>query len=261
MNLPFVNSFQSEWLKTRRSLSAWLVVVGSLFTPAIIVIARLVHRDKLPGIYAADDFWSLLWRSSWESMAVFFLPMGAILATSLMTQIEYKNNTWKHVHTLPLSLTTIFFSKLAVILLLLVQFLILFSVGIYLAGVIPCLLVGGVPYPSAPIPHGLFLKEDGLFFIDCLPIVALQYLISLRFRNFLVPVGAGFVIWVGALAALSWKFSYVVPYTYCMINYLKAKPGGKIAIPDLNFHAVAVGYFLLFTIAGYGLFALKKEKG
>ena len=37
----------------------------------------------------------------------------------------------------------------------------------------------------------LFLKEDALYFIDCLPIVALQYLISLRFKNFLVPVGAG----------------------------------------------------------------------
>ncbi len=261
MNLPFTNSFQSEWLKSRRSLSSWLVVVGGLFTPSIVIIARLVRREKLHEIYAAEGFWTLLWKNSWESMAIFFLPMGAVLATSLITQIEYKNNAWKQVHALPMSTATIFFSKFAVILLLLVQFLVLFNLGIYLSAVIPYLLVAGVPYPRAPIPFGSFLNEDGMFFIDCLPIVALQYLISLRFRNFLVPVGVGFVIWVGALAALSWRYNFLVPYTYCMVDFLKDSSGGKVAIPDINLHAIAIGYFLLFTVAGYWLFAAKKEKG
>jgi len=261
MNLPFVNSFQSEWLKSRRSLSSWLVVVGGFFTPSIVTVARLVRHQNLAAVYGADGFWALLWRNSWESMAIFFLPMGAILATSLITQIEYKNNAWKQVHAMPVSITTIFLSKFAVILLLVAQFLLLFNVGIYLSALIPYLLVAGVPYPTAPIPFGMFLREDGLFFLDCLPILALQYLISLRFKNFLVPVGVGFVIWVGALAALSWKFSYLVPYSYCMVDYLTANPDGKVAIPSVNIHDFAIGYFLLFTVAGWWLFATKSEKG
>ena len=261
MNTSFIHSFQSEWLKKRRSLASWIVITGGFFTPLIIIIARLVQHNKLIPVYSDDHFWPLLWKNAWESMAIFLLPLGVILSTSLITQIEYKNNTWKQLHTMPLSLTTIFLAKLSVILLMMLQFFILFNIGIYLSAVIPYLLVSGVPYPKTPIPAGLFLKENILFFIDCLPIIALQYLISLRFKNFIVPVGAGFMLWVGALASLSWKFGYIIPYTYCAFNYLKDSTGGKLRIPTVNIHYMAIGYFVVFTVAGYILYITKTEKG
>jgi hypothetical protein len=257
----FVHAFQGEWLKKKRSLASWLVVVGGVFTPAMIILARLIYRERLPQIYAADGFWTLLWKNSWESMAIFFLPMAAILATSLITQIEFKNNAWKQVHALPIGLATIFFSKLVVVLLMMAQFLIVFNAAIYLSAVVPYLLVSGVPYPKHPIPYAGFLKESLLYFVDCLPIVAAQYLISLRFRNFLVPVGVGFVAWVLALGVLRWKFGYLVPYTYCMFNYLKNEPVTKAVMPTVNFHWFAIGYFVLFTVLGFILFATKREKG
>jgi hypothetical protein len=126
-----VRCFQSEWLKKKRSLGSWLIVVGALFTPTIIVVARMAHRSKLPALYAASDFWTSYGRSSWESMAIFFLPMAAILVTSLIVQIEYRNNAWKQVNTLPLSLTTIYFSELAVVLVLMAEFFVLFDVAVY----------------------------------------------------------------------------------------------------------------------------------
>ena len=259
--ISFIRSFQSEWLKTKRSLAFWMVVIGGFFTPAIIIVARLVNYAKLPEIYAAENFWNALWRNSWESMAVFFLPLGAILSTSLITQIEYKNNTWKQLHTLPISYATIYFSKLVVILVLMLLFFILFNIGIYLAAVVPYLLVSATPYPQQPIPIDLFLRENALYFVDCLPIVALQYLISLRFRNFLVPVGLGFVCWVGALGAVSWRFGYVIPYTYTMFNYLKDVEKTRAIIPDVNIHVLALCYFAVFTALGFVLYVTNKEKG
>ena len=259
--MSFIHSFKSEWLKKRRSLASWLVIIGGFFTPAIVIIARITHADRLPVLYSADGFWRLHWKNCWESMAIFLLPVGVIMATSLITQIEYKNNTWKQLHTLPLTLTTIFFSKLAVIVMMMVQFFILFNVGIYLSAVIPYLLFSEVPYPKDPIPLDFFLRENGLYFIDCLPIIALQYLISLKYRNFLVPVGAGFLFWIGALGSLSWKYGYIVPYSYCMYNYLKGETVTKAAIPALNIHLLAFGYFVVITLLGYILYVTKKEKG
>lgn len=257
----FIHSFQSEWLKTRRSLALWMVVIGGFFTPAIIIVARLVNHAKVPELYATDNFWTLLWHNSWESMAIFFLPLGAILSTSLITQIEYKNNTWKQLHTLPLSYPTIFFSKLAVILALMLIFFILFNVGIYLSAVVPYLLISGTPYPVQQLPYGFFLNENMLYFIDCLPIVALQYLISLRFKNFLVPVGLGFVFWVGSLGALSWKFGYLIPYTYTMFNYLKDAEKTRAVTPEINIHLLAAAFFVVITAVSYVLYVTKKEKG
>ena len=257
----FINSFASEWLKTKRSLAFWMVVIGGFFTPTIVIVARLVIYKQVPALYAAEDFWNLLWKNSWESMAIFFLPLGAILSTSLIAQIEYKNNTWKQLHTLPLSYTTIFFAKLAVILVLMLQFFILFNIGIYLSAVVPYLLISGTPYPTQPLPYQHFLQQNLLYFVDTLPIVALQYLIALRFKNFLVPVGLGFVFWVGSLAALTWQYGYVIPYTYPMYNYLGSGVQTKAILPDVNIHWLAAGYFVVITAVSYVLYLTKKEKG
>jgi lantibiotic transport system permease protein len=261
MTAVFLHSFQSEWVKIRRSLAFWMVVVGAFFTPAIIIVARLVNYQTLPDVYSAQNFWDLLWRNSWESMAIFFLPLGAILSTSLIAQIEYKNNTWKQLHTLPLSYTTIFFSKLAVILVLMLLFFVLFNAGIYMAAMFPYLLIRGTHYPAEPLPYTFFLKENFLYFVDTLPIVALQYLISLKFRNFLVPVGLGFIFWVGALGALSWRFGYLIPYTYPMFNYLKAAEKSRAVTPELDIHLLAIGFFVLITVVSYVLYLTKKDKG
>jgi lantibiotic transport system permease protein len=261
MTNSFIHSFQSEWLKKKRSLSSWLVIIGAFFTPVIIIIARLIHHEQLASLYAKDNFWDQLWKSSWESMAIFLLPIGVVLATSLITQLEYKNNTWKQLHTLPLNFSTIFFSKLLLIIVMVLQFFILFNIGIYLSALIPYLLISGVPYPKAPIPFAAILKEDAYYFIDCLPIIALQYLISLRFKNFLVPVGIGFGLWIAALGALSWKFGYLIPYTYCPLNYLKNQTGGRAATPGINIHLLAVFYFAAISIVSYIMYLTKKEKG
>ncbi len=261
MIVTLSQAFASEWLKRKRSLASWLVLAGSVFTPAIVLVVRLVRHDGLAKLYAAPGFWDQLWKSSWESMAIFFLPMGAILAASLMAQIEFKNNAWKQVHALPLGMPTIFFAKLGVVLVMMAQFFVIFNVATYLSAVIPALLVRDVSYPAAPIPWLRFLRADALFYVDCLPIVAAQYLISLRYRNFLVPVGGGFMLWVGALASVSWKFGYIIPYTYPMLTYLKSSGSGKAVSPPVNIHLWALGYFVLFLVVGFGLFVTKREKG
>jgi hypothetical protein len=247
-------------LKTKRSLASWLVIAGAFFTPIIIIVARLAHYKQLPEIYRNPGFWNVLWHSCWESMAIFLLPFGLILATTLLTQLEFKNNSWKQVHVLPLTYTTIFTAKILVILLLVLQFFILFNLGYFLAAWIPYLLVSNVAWPLAEIPFTAMLRENGYFFIDSLPILALQFLISLKFKNFLIPIGVGFVFWLTALGTLSWKYGYWMPYSYGMYNFLKQN-SGRAATPEMNIHWMALGYTVFFTIISYILYIGKKEKG
>ena len=249
----FLDALWCEWLKRRRSLAAWLVVVGALFTPAQVVAVRLVRHEHLAALYTAPDFWTSLWRSSWESMAIFFLPMAAILATSLVVQIEVRNNAWKQVNALPLKPLTIYAAKLAVIVLMLAQFLILFVVGVGLSGLLPPLLLADVPYPVVP-PLAKFAGDAARYFLDGLPIVAAQYLMCVRFSSFLAPIGIGFLAWVGALAALSWPPVRFLPYAYPMLDYLHGQPAARTvaAAPDL--HAFALMWFAVLSAVGYGVF-------
>jgi len=252
-----IDSFLGEWLKRRRSAATTLVWAGAFFIPAIALIGRLDSLSTLATANAAPHVWEALYGRCWQFMGFFLLPMGVILATSLVTQLEFKNNTWKQVHTSPQPLTRVFWAKLAVIGTMLLQFFFLFNTGIYLVGVIPGLFISGVHYPAEPFPLLAFLKGNGYFFIDCLPIVALQYLVSLQFRNFLVPLGLGIALYVAGMMATLWKYGYIVPYAYCALNFTRKGVGaGKTA----NIHGWALAYFGLFTIVAYILYITKKDK-
>jgi len=261
MTASLVRVFHSEWLKRKRSFASSLIVGGSLFTPVIVAAVRLMRHRGLPAVYAADLFWQNLWRSCWESMAIFFLPLGAILATSLITQIEFKSNAWKQVHTLPVSTAAIFLSKLGVILVMMIEFLFLFNAGMYVSGIIPWLVVPGVPHPKGTFSSLPLLRENALYLIDCLPIVGAQYLMALRSQNVLIPIGIGFMAWVGALAAVSSKVAIWWPYSYTIIHYLSDKPKGAHFASYRELHWLAAISFVLLTAVSYVLFITKKERG
>lgn len=252
-----IRSFRSEWLKQKGSLASWLVIAGAFFTPAIIAAARLVRHRGLAAVAAAPDFWEKHWRSSWESMAIFLLPLGAVLATSLIAQLEFRNNCWKLLHTTPQRYGVIFAAKLAVVLVLMAEFLVLFNVGIYLSAILPGLL-WGAPWPREPIPHLSFLVDNLGYAVACLPIVALQFLLSLRFRNFLVSIGAGLGLWILSIAVLNWPYGRYVPYTYCSYHFLKDSPKITQVVQVVPY---ALTYFAVFIVAAYVLYARQEEKG
>jgi hypothetical protein len=256
----FLRALRSEWLKRRRSFASTLVLGGSLFTPLIVLGVRLVHYRALPRVYAAEAFWQTMWLDCWESMSVFFLPMAAIMATSLVAQIEFKSNAWKQVRTLPVSMAVIFTSKLAVILIMMVQFLILFSLGIYVSGTIPLLVVPGLPDARDSFWSLPLFRENALYLVDCLPIIAAQYLMALRSSNALMPIGVGFLAWVAAMAAVSSKFAVWWPYAYTILHYLNEVPKPRFASAHAS-HVPALLFFVAFTIAGYVLFVTKRERG
>ncbi len=258
--MKFINSFKSEWLKKKRSLASWLVIIGAFFTPTIVLLIRLKNHQALPKLNVAEDFWQKLWFTSWESMTILLLPMGIILATGLIAQIEYKNNAWKQLHTTPQSYTTIFFAKFFVILVMIFEVFVLFNLGFFLSAYIPSIIFSDVPFPTAPIPYQLILETNAKFFIECLPILALQYLLSLHYKNFLVPIGVGFIIWALGIGMVSWQYSYVFPYMQATVDFLVSSDNLKREIP-INLQLLSSIYFVIITIVSYILYATKTEKG
>lgn len=258
--MNFIHSFQSEWLKKRRSLASWLVIVGAFFTPTIVLLVRLKNYQALPKINATEDFWQKLWFTTWESMTILLLPMGIILATGLIMQIEYKNNAWKQLHTTPQNFSTIFFAKLLVILIMIIQVFVLFNIGFFLSAIIPSIIFSSVPFPNSPIPYQLFLETNAKFFIECLPILALQFLISLQYKNFLVPIGVGFILWALGIGMISWEYSYALPYMQATFDFLVSSGNSKRQAP-INLQLLAIIYFVVITAVSYFLYVTKNEKG
>lgn len=247
------HSYRSEWLKRKGSLAAWLVIVGALFTPSIQALIQIIRPAKTPARFAAPDFWTSYFQDTWQTMVSLLLPMGIILAVSLVAQLEYKNNTWKQLHATPQPYPVIFFSKLAVLLTMEVQLFLLFNIAIVLSAVITAAVLPSVTLPPGPIPVAHYLRESSLYFVYALPIVALQYLLSLLFRNFLVSIGTGLILLVTSLILLSWEHAYVFPYSYSMLYFLNR-------FPDLNLTAWAMGWAGILLMAAYVLYITKSDR-
>lgn len=249
----YVYSFGSEWLKKKRTAASFLTITGSMLIPLLIIIAR---TDSAAGLAAANlhpNSWETLFDRNWLLMGSLLLPMGIVLAASLVTQLEYRNNTWKQLFTTPQTLTTIFLAKLSVLLVMLIEFFLLFNVGIWLTGVLPGLILG-VPQPAEPFPWKTLWNTNARFFLDSLPILALQYGISLRIKNFLVPLGVGLGMYVASMIAVHWKYGYTIPYTYCAYEF--AGPAAAIH----HTHLWAAGNAAGFIGLAYLFYITRKEK-
>jgi hypothetical protein len=249
--MNYIYSLQSEWLKTKRSAASWLAIIGGFFVPLIYFIGFLKDNSSIN--HYEVNIWQQLFNQSWQNMATFLLPMGVILASSLITQLEYKNNTWKQVHVTPQTYTNVFMAKFSVILLMTIKFFIFFNIGMILSGLLPCLLIDH-QWPTENIPVMYFIKGNFNYFITCLPIIAIQYLISLTFKNFLVPIGIGLLGLVGSLIGLNWKYIFISPYSY---SALTIRPTNG----DINIYQFSIIYFILIMLVSYYLYISKKEKG
>lgn len=253
-----INSFSVEWMKKRKSLASWLVITGGFFVPLISTFIFIFYPKQLIALHSSGKFWILMFQKSWQLMAFMLLPMGIVLAVSLVTQLEFKNNSWKQLHTMPVTFSNIYLSKLMVLLLMLVQLFVLFNIGIYLSAVIPSIFNSSIPFPIHTIDVIYFIKENTNYFIICLPMIAIQYLIGLQFKNFLIPLSLGLALVIGGLIALSWEYIHTIPSAYTAVYFLQTKDNIN---PAHDIRLWALFYFALFVLLGYFLYVFKKEKG
>lgn len=249
--MTFLHALQAEWIKTKRIASNWLSLIGGLFIPLITTIIFFYKGTTINDL--GKYGWQQLFLGSWDKMAVFLLPMGMILAASLITQIENKNNTWKQVHATPHSFPTIFFSKFAVILLMTVKFFLYFNLGLILAAVIPTLFLEGT-LPQATFPFWDVLKVNGKIFLACMPILAFQYLLSLNFKNFLVPIGIGFLFLIGTLIGIGYKNLFFSPFAYTLFE-------GMHTPVTFDPRIYALVYMSLILAVAFVLYVRRKDKG
>jgi lantibiotic transport system permease protein len=257
----FFGSFRSERLKLRRSLLGWLIVLGGSFVPVIMLAVRIKRREQMFAMHQAGVFWEKHWTESWESISIMMLPLLVVLVTTLILQVEYRNNTWKQVHASPQAWVTIFSAKLAVTLVALVEIFVVINAGLYVAGALPSLLLGGAGPSTSPIPFALLATRNAVYLVECLPIVAIQFLLALRFRNFLVPVGVGAAGWIFSLVLINTRFNYLVPYNYTGIDYLVSTGHRTSQNLPASLWVLSCGAFVVITLASYVIYSRREDKG
>jgi hypothetical protein len=98
-------------------------------------------------------------------------------------------------------------------------------------------------------------------YVSILGISAIQYWLSLRFKNFIGPVGIGLALLVGSIIAMNyqWRHIYKYPYAFPSLSFDAIQKTGKVSAE--NHELYSIGYFVLFILIGFVDLKLRKEKG
>ncbi|MBB1284547.1 ABC transporter permease [Flavisolibacter sp. BT320] len=252
-------STQAELLKTKRTAAFWFSIFGAAFIPTILFIALLT--DGNAGKSLAADPWRKFFNMGWQILSVFLLPMYVILVTTLITQIEFRNNTWKQVFSSPQSVGTIYFSKALTIHLMILFTFLLFNLLMFLSAVMASLFKPQLTFLERSADWSLLARLNSKIYLSLLGISAIQYWLSLRFKNFIVPVGIGLALLISSIVALNlqWKHIAKHPYAFPAQTFDAIQKVGRPVVENHEWNSL--GFFAVFVLVGLLDLKLRKEKG
>lgn len=212
------NTLRAELLKTKGTAAIWLTLLAAVFIPFVNLIILTQRPDVMAPKFQTDP-WLTFMRANWKNVAAIILPMYVILITNLVIQIEYRNNTWKLVYTQPRSFANIFFSKFMVIHLFTINLLVLFNLSMIVSGLMVTAVNHRYVFNLSAFPTSLYLITCGRIYLGILTVSVVQYWLSLRFRNFVVPLGIGIGLWLAGIVLMDWDKIIYYPYMYATFMF------------------------------------------
>ena len=226
----FLLSLHSEYYKTRKTLAFWGAIILPLFLCTVVFVVYFLKADailKKIGAAPPDAIWGQYAFMIIGVMGTLLLPMYLIFMTYSVNNIEHKADTWKSIFSLPIPKWSIYFSKVTYTILLVALSMFLFvaftlGYGFLLNYLVPKyhLLDADLTKVSKAIAT-IYFK----LFLSSLGIISIQFLMSLVWKDFLKPMGIGFVLFVTSLIILQWEYSYLLPFTH---------PANAIMSTDIN---------------------------
>lgn len=186
-----------------------------------------------------------------------FLPLFFVLASTLLMQIEVRNNTWKQVLASPQSYFNILMAKFGVIQVFALAFMLVFNIYMALGAAVTDGLfsLSYLTYLNRwPELLSVNLKAYGA----TIGVSALSFWLALRSKNFITPIAVGFLLWLfGPTIAFEFKWPHADKYVYALPFTVVAKRFED----DRVFHQLlSLGYGVLFFGLAYLEFVGQRMK-
>lgn len=249
----FWPSLLTEFIKIRNSFARWLILLGGFIMPAFVAFVVLTKWKHIAR-EAGDNPWRLFAEMSWKGMSFFYSVFFIVLLTCLYFNIEYKNNTWKHIFTLPIGKRQIYLNKVLSMMVFVVCYYLLFIPFWIMMGY----LLGAIKPPLHFIGHA---PDYILLFSNCyhsliasLSIIGIHIWLSIRFKNMIIPIAVavfGSIVMVALFQGAAMEIKYF-PYAYHYLSVATPYFFHEYTWGSLPEHEwYSLGFFILFCSLGY----------
>jgi hypothetical protein len=209
--MNFSIALRSELLKTKRTASFYLTLVGAAVVPVVFLLNMLTdgleatREDPLNGIFKLEA----------EANGFAIFPWFIILVSTLLPQLEYRNNTWKQVLASPVPKHSLVLAKFLNIHLLMLLFLVSSHLFMFGAIALANLTDEKLKLFSYTLNGKKVLINAANTYIAMLALVTIQFWLGLRFRNFIVPIAIGLSLWLtGIMLAFQFNSPLIKYFPY-----------------------------------------------
>lgn len=204
--------FYTELIKLKNTFALWLTILGALFMPLLLLSAYLLSVKEFVPAPAVNPWYEYLLRTF--NGNCLFSTGFILLIIGLILNVEHKAHSWKHLFTLPVTRAKFYYVKLMFIFATIVVFIILYFVFAVVIGQFLGVGKSELKFSEFDIPSGYILKFLLDFFVSIIPLVIIQYWISLRMENLVTSLGLGLL---GLLVGLLFKNSpHIIYFPYAM---------------------------------------------
>jgi len=250
----FILSFRSEFYKTRKTMAFWSAVLLPLILTLLIFIGFFTHSSELasePGM----ALWLKFAGAILGVMGILLLPMLIIFIAYSVNNIEHKAETWKTLFSLPISKLSIYAAKYAYAFFLVVLCLALFLLFTLGFGNLLSTLKPALKFNEYHIESFLVQIYLKLLF-SSLGVLSIQFLLSLLMRDFLKPMGIGFISTVAGIIAanVGWKYAYMFPYSQAILTVKSIHQANQgkaaAAMPQLTVDLFTKDILVSLVVAG-----------
>lgn len=210
-------SISAELLKLKSTYVLWLALLVVSFISFVVFIGHYLDVNSMARI--GENPWDRIGNAGHAILSIFMLNLFSVLIISASAFVENKSSGWKLLYTYPRYRSTIFYSKLLVILIVVLLTICAVAFGLIITGYGLDLLRPEYEFRYYPI--GLLEFTNGLIhsFLALLGVIGIQYFLSLQFKNFLIPTGIGVIGFIMGLilGTLNTPKSLYCPYSYPLI--------------------------------------------
>ncbi|MGG3572510.1 ABC transporter permease [Bacillus gobiensis] len=237
----FLKSLQLEWYKVRKSKILLLIWLGPM-------IALMV------GLSGSNEMGTSPWHEAlmYISMVygLLFLPLFTGILAGSICRYEHQNNSWKQMLTLPVTRSTVFWSKY-VLVLFVVAFLHIMVFAVFW-------IAGTAAGYTEPFPVETIAKSMIGSLIAVFPIAALLLWVGIAWTSFAAPFALNVIFTLPSmLVANSETYGPIYPWTQPFLMMMPVNEGEVFYVPMAKLSLVIGGSLIVF-LAG-GLMYMKKK--
>lgn len=249
---------RAELIRIKSTPVLWLTICSAGLLPFAYLLGGIFNTKKMipgPGI----NPWDILLKREWNDLSGMLLPLFIILCAALLIQIEYKANAWKQLLTQPVPEWAVYTGKLIMLVLIVGACFMLFILFSLLSGVLAGLIKPSLQFLNYP-PSWHFLTRAAIHTVAAiLGLLGIQYVLSLCFRNFIVPSGIGLAGFIVSFFVYRTDYYDFYPYGSAMITSTGLNAPTPPAFFILN-EWVSITWFVLVTTGGYFIFLNRMKK-